>query len=317
MPYLMRRLQRLLIVLLVVTFSTFLLVSVLPGDAAYQIGGMDATPEEIEAIRDDLGLNSPVILRYLSWVAGLIQGDWGHSLLTGESVWDALAERVPVSVQLMVMAQIMALALAVPAGIIGAWRPDGPADRALTALGFACVSMPGFMTAILLIYYVSLHLGWLPATGYEPMSAGLWANLKPMILPALSLALVEWTALMRTLRAEMISTLQENYISLARAKGMGTLRILLVHALRPSGFSTITILGLQVARLLGGAIILEQIFGIPGIGRLLVHAVYTRDLVVIQGCVTFFALTYVAVNFLVDLAYAWLDPRVREARSHG
>ena len=173
------------------------------------------------------------------------------------------------------------------------------------------------MTAILLIFVFALGLGWLPATGYEPLSSGLWANLKPMILPALSLALVEWTILMRTLRVEMISVLQENYIALARAKGMSNLRILWVHALRPSSFSMITLLGLQVARLLGGTIIIEQIFGIPGVGRLLIHAVYTRDFVVIQGCVTFFALAFVTANFLVDIAYAWLDPRVRTRGSHG
>lgn len=317
MRYLLGRVQRLLIVLLVVTFSTFLLVSVLPGDVAYQIGGMDASESEIAEIREELGLNKPVPLRYLEWLAQLAQGDWGRSLLTGESVWHMIFERVPISLELMLLAQVMALAIAVPAGILGAWRPNGWGDRFITSLGFACVSMPGFMTAILLIYFFSLHLGWLPATGYEPLSAGLWANLKPMILPALSLALVEWTVLMRTLRAEMITTLQENYIALARAKGMSTTRVLLAHALRPSSFSLVTILGLQVARLLGGAIILEQIYGIPGIGRLLIHAVYTRDLIVIQGCVTFFALTYVIVNFLVDLAYAWLDPRVREARAHG
>lgn len=317
MRYLLRRVQRLLIVLLVVTFSTFLLVSVLPGDVAYQIGGMDASETEIAEIREELGLNKPVALRYLEWLARLAQGDWGRSLLTGESVWDMIIERVPISLELMLLAQVMALAIAVPAGILGAWRPNGWGDRFITSLAFACVSMPGFMMAILLIYFFSLHLGWLPATGYEPLSAGIWANLKPMILPALSLALVEWTVLMRTLRAEMITTLQENYIALARAKGMSTMRVLLAHALRPSSFSLVTILGLQVARLLGGAIILEQIYGIPGIGRLLIHAVYTRDLIVIQGCVTFFALTYVIVNFLVDLAYAWLDPRVREARAHG
>ena len=183
---------------------------------------------------------------------------------------------------------------------------------------FASVSMPSFMSGILLIYFFSLNLGWLPATGYEPLSEGLWANLKPMLLPALSLALVEWTILMRTLRAEMISVLQEDYISLARAKGMSNFRILLGHALRPSSFTMLTILGLQVARLLGGTVIIEQIFGIPGIGRLLIHAVFTRDYIVIQGCVTFFALVFVAANFLVDVAYAWLDPRVRNERlSHG
>lgn len=317
MRYVIGRVQRLVIVLVIVTFTTFLLVNVLPGDVAYQLGGMDASQEEIEQIRRSLGLDQPMLARYLGWMADLLRGDWGHSLLTGESVWEMITQRFPISLQLMLMAQFMALALAVPAGLATAWRAGGWLDRLVTSIGFAMVSMPTFLIAILLIYLFSLHLGWLPATGYEPISEGLWANLRPMILPAASLALVKWTVLMRTLRAEMIGTLQENHISLARAKGMSNLRILFAHALRPSSFSTVTILGLQVARLMSGAIILEQIFGIPGLGRMLIHAVYTRDFIVIQGCVTFFALTYVLMNFVVDLAYAWLDPRVRERRAHG
>ncbi|ASM74984.1 MULTISPECIES: ABC transporter permease [Roseobacteraceae] len=317
MRYLFGRVQRFSIVLFAVTLVTFALVNILPGDVAYTIAGMDASEQEVARIRDELGLNAPLVMRYLTWVGNVFTGDWGRSYLTGVPVWTEIAHRLPISLQLMVMAQLIALLLALPAGLICAFRPNSMADRIIGAVGFATVSVPSFMTAILLIYLFSLHLGWLPATGYEPLSAGLWANLRTLILPALSLALVEWTVLMRILRVDMIGVLGENYISLARAKGMSDMRILIVHALRPSSFSLITILGLQVARLMSGTIILEQIFGIPGVGRLLVHAVYTRDFIVIQGCVTFFALAFVVANFIVDLAYAWLDPRVREARAHG
>jgi len=317
MQYLIRRFQRLIIVLIAVTFATFLLVNILPGDVAYEMAGMDSSEEEVQEIREEMGLNRPVLIRYAEWVGGIFTGDWGRSFISDEDVWEAITDRFPVSFELMLLAQILALLMAIPAGMISAFRPNGRADRWVGSIAFASVSMPSFMTAILLIYFFSLHLGWLPATGYEPLSAGLWENLRPMILPALSLALVEWTVLMRTLRAEMIAVLQENYIALARAKGMSNFRILLVHALRPSSFSMITLLGLQVARLLGGTIIIEQIFGIPGVGRLLIHAVYTRDFIVIQGCVTFFALAFVTANFLVDIAYAWLDPRVRTGGAHG
>lgn len=318
MKYLLSRLQRLAIVLVSVTFVTFLLVNVLPGDVAYEMAGMDASEEDVQAIRDDLGLDRPLLVRYGEWAGGVFTGDWGKSFINEEDVWDAITSRFPVSLELMLLAQFIALSLAIPAGMISAFRPDSRADKVIGGIAFASVSMPSFMTGLLLIYLFSLTLGWLPATGYEPLSSGLWANLKPMILPALSLALVEWTVLMRTLRAEMISVLQEDYISLARAKGMSNLRILWAHALRPSSFTMLTILGLQVARLLGGAIIIEQIFGIPGVGRLLIYAVYTRDFIVIQGCVTFFALAFVAANFAVDVAYAWLDPRVRQGRgAHG
>ncbi|MGH1330200.1 MAG: ABC transporter permease [Paracoccaceae bacterium] len=317
MKFLFRRFQRLLVVLAAVTFVTFILVNVLPGDVAYEMAGIISSEEEVQAIREDLGLNRPMLVRYGEWVSGMLTGDWGKSFLSDEDVWDEIAGRFPVSLELMLLAQVIALVLAIPMGMASAFRPGGRADKIIGAVAFASVSMPSFMTAILLIYLFSLNLGWLPATGYEPLSSGLWANLRPMILPALSLALVEWTILMRTLRVEMIGVLQENYISLARAKGLGNLRILFVHALRPSSFSMVTLLGLQVARLLGGTIIIEQIFGIPGIGRLLVHAVYTRDFIVIQGCVTFFALAFVTANFLVDIAYAWLDPRVRSGKAHG
>jgi peptide/nickel transport system permease protein len=317
MRYLLYRLRRLVIVMIAVTFATFLLVNVLPGDVAYEMAGMDSSEEEVQAIREELGLNRNVVVRYFEWVGGVFVGDWGKSFLSDEDVWHAITERFPVSFELMLLAQILALMMAIPAGIASAFRPNGRADKVIGAIAFASVSMPSFMTAILLIFVFALGLGWLPATGYEPLASGLWANLRPMILPALSLALVEWTILMRTLRVEMISVLQENYIALARAKGMSNLRILLVHALRPSSFSMITLLGLQVARLLGGTIIIEQIFGIPGVGRLLIHAVYTRDFVIIQGCVTFFALAFVTANFLVDIAYAYLDPRVRTGGSHG
>ena len=321
MSALLRRVGRLAVVLVVVTLITFLLVAALPGDVALDIAGADATAEEVAEIRAEIGLDRPLVVRYLDWVSGIVAGDWGQSWRTGERVWDAIAQRVPASLELMALAQVIAVSLAIPAALLCARAPEGRADRIVGLLAFGSVSMPSFMTAVPLILLFSLTLGWLPATGYEPLSAGLRANLVPMILPALSLALVEWTALMRTLRAEMIGVLQETYIALARAKGMSDRRILLVHALRPSSFSMITLLGLQVGRLMGGSIIIEQIFGIPGVGRLLVNSVFSRDFMMIQGCVTFFALAYVLANFCTDLAYARLDPRVRglggKADAHG
>jgi peptide/nickel transport system permease protein len=318
MSYLVRRAQRLLIVLLAVTLFTFLLVNVLPGDVAYEIAGTEANPETVAAIRKELGLDRPVLLRYVEWLGGILVGNWGKSLKSSEPVWDAIVARFPVSFQLMLVAQTLALLLAVPLGVLSAYRAGRRPDKIIGTLAFMSVSMPAFMFAILLIFLFALKLEWLPATGYEPLSMGLWANLKTLILPALSFALVEWTILMRTLRAEMISVLQEDYISLARAKGLSDRRILLAHALRPSSFSMVTLLGLQVGRLMGGAIIIEEIFGIPGVGRLLIGAVYARDFVLIQGCVTFIAVGFVLVNFLVDIAYSLLDPRVRvSGAAHG
>lgn len=317
MRYLMGRVRHLLMVLFAVTFLTFILVNVLPGDVAYDIAGQDASEEEVQKIREDLGLNEPVLLRYVSWLGGVFIGDWGHSFRTGEPVAEAILSRFPVSFQLMVMAQVFAVAVAVPLGIWAAFRPSGRTDRMLAVGGFFFLSVPAFMMAIILIYVFGLWLEWLPVTGYEPLSEGLWANMRTFILPALSFALAEWTILMRVLRADMIGVLQEDYISMARAKGISTPRILWIHAMRPSSFSLVTLIGLQVGNLIGGSIIIESIFALPGVGRLLITAIYARDFMVIQGCVTFIAIGYVIINFTVDLCYALLDPRVRAARAHG
>ena len=317
MRFLLRRLPRLVVVLFAVTLLTFLLVNVLPGDVAYDIAGQDASEEEVQEIREDLGLNKPVLLRYVSWLGAFLVGDWGESFITGEPVIEAILSRFPVSLELMVLAQLFAVALALPFGIISAYRSGRPIDRWIAGGAFMCLSIPPFMVAILLIFLFTLYIQVLPATGYEPLSSGLFENLRYFILPALSFALAEWTVLMRVLRTDMIGVLQQDYIAMARAKGLPTLRIILVHALRPSSFSMITILGLQIGSLIGGSIIIESIFALPGVGRLLVNSIYSRDFIVIQGCVTFIAVAYVLVNFTVDMIYAVLDPRIRVEGAHG
>lgn len=317
MTYLMRKLRRLLLVLFAVTLLTFVLGNVLPGDVAYDIAGQDSSEAEVQAIRSELGLDRHVLLRYFQWLGAFLLGDWGRSFRTGEPVTEAIFSRFPVSFELMLLAQVFALTLALPAGVISAYRAGTRVDRGIAAFGFCSLSIPPFMGAILLILGLALAARVLPATGYQPLSAGLWANVRTFVLPALSIALAEWTVLMRVLRAEMIGVLQEEYIMVARAKGLPTWRIILVHALRPSSFSMVTILGLQVGTLMGGAIIIETIFALPGVGRLLINAVYARDFVVVQGVVTFIAIGYVLVNFGVDLVYALLDPRIRTESAGG
>ena len=317
MRYVIGRFGHLVAVLFLVTVVTFLLVNVMPGDIAYDIAGQEASEEEVQAIREDLGLNRPVVIRYVDWLFGMVTGDWGISYRTGEPVTEAILSRFPVSLELMIVAQLLAVLLAVPLGIFSALRATGKVDRLVTVTGFFFLSVPSFMMAIILIYIFGLWLNWLPVTGYERISEGLWTNLRNFILPALSIALAEWTLLTRVLRADMIGVLQEDYISMARAKGMPMHRILWVHAMRPSSFSLITLLGLQVGGLIGGSIIIESSFALPGVGRLLVTAIFTRDFMIIQGCVTFIAVGYVLINFAVDMCYALLDPRVRTARAHG
>jgi peptide/nickel transport system permease protein len=307
------RLAYLLPVLFAVTLLTFLIASLLPGDLAHAMLGDQATPEAVAALRRDMGLDQPLWWRYLHWLGGILQGDFGRSFRTGEPVLGAIAARLPVSLELMLLAEITALAISIPLAIQCAVNSGGTFDRVVTGVAFAKLSIPNFMAAILLIYVFAVALRLLPATGYTPLEEDWLGNLRSMLLPALTLALAEWPVLMRVLRSDMIATLQEDYITMAKAKGLKQRRILFVHALKPSSLTLITVAGINIGRLIGGAVIVESVFALPGIGRLLLGAIYTRDFMILQGVVLFVAAGFVIVNFLVDMLYAVLDPRVRHA----
>jgi peptide/nickel transport system permease protein len=306
-----RKLLHLVPILIAVTLLTFLVATLLPGDTAYAILGDQATPENLAALRHQMGLDQPIAWRYLHWLADLLRGDFGRSVRTGETVLGAIGARLPVSLELMLMAEIAGLVIAIPLGIVCAVRQGGSFDRLMTASAFGMLSVPAFLWAILLIYLFAVRLRVLPATGWVPFAEDPIGNLRSFVLPALTLALGEWPVLMRVLRSDMIATLQEDYILMAKAKGLETARILFVHALKPSSLTLVTLVGINIARLIGGAVIIESIFALPGIGRLLVGAIYARDFIIMQGVVLFVALGFVLLNFAVDLLYAVLDPRVR------
>jgi peptide/nickel transport system permease protein len=230
-------------------------------------------------------------------------------------VLQAVTERLPVSFELMILAEIFGLVFGVPLAIVCAARSGSAFDRFMTGSAFAMLSVPAFLSAILLIYLFAVELRWLPATGHVPFTEDPAANLRFMVLPALTLALAEWPGIMRVLRSDMIATLQEDYIALAKAKGLKASRILFVHALKPSSLTLVTITGINIGRLIGGAVIVETIFALPGIGRLLVGAIYTRDLIILQGVVLLVAAGFVIMNFIVDLLYAVLDPRIRHGHA--
>jgi peptide/nickel transport system permease protein len=313
--FIARRLLYLLPVLIAVSLLTFLIASLLPGDLAYVILGDQATPEKVEALRQDMGLDQPVWWRYLGWLGHVLQGDFGRSFRTGQTVLQAVAERLPVSFELMLLAEIAALAIGIPLAIACAVKSGTAFDRFMTGSAFGMLSVPTFLSAILLIYLFAVQLHWLPATGYVPFSEDPIGNLRCFVLPALTLALGEWPVLMRVLRSDMIATLQEDFIAMARAKGLKPSRILLVHALKPSSLTLVTVTGINIGRLIGGALIIETIFALPGIGRLLVGAIYARDFIILQGVVLFVAAGFVVVNFIVDMLYAVLDPRIRHGRA--
>ena len=313
--FIARRLLYLVPVLIAVSLLTFSIASLLPGDLAYVILGDQATPEKVAALRADMGLDQPILWRYLGWLGHVLQGDFGRSFRTGQTVLQAVAERLPISIELMLLAQLGALAIGVPVAIICAARSGGPFDRLMTGTAFGMLSVPTFLSAILLIYLFAVELRVLPATGYVPLAEDPLANLRFFVLPSLTLALAEWPGIMRVLRSDMIATLQEDYIALAKAKGLTPGRILLVHALKPSSLTLVTVTGINIGRLIGGAVIVETIFALPGIGRLLVSAISTRDLIILQGVVLLVAAGFVIMNFIVDTLYAVLDPRIRHGHA--
>jgi peptide/nickel transport system permease protein len=310
-----RRLLYLVPVLVAVSLLTFLIASLLPGDLAYVILGDQATPDKVAALRHDMGLDQPIWWRYLGWLGHVLEGDFGRSFRTGQTVLQAVAERLPVSFELMLLAELAALAIGIPLAIACAVRAGSAFDRFITGSAFGMLSVPAFLAAILLIYLFAVDLRWLPATGYIPFSEDPLGNLRCFVLPALTLALGEWPVLMRVLRSDMISTLQEDYIAMARAKGLKPSRILLVHALKPSSLTLVTVTGINIGRLMGGTVIVESVFALPGIGRLLLGAIYTRDLIILQGVVLCVACGYVLMNFIVDMLYAVLDPRIRHGHA--
>src|SRR5437899_4656595 len=315
LEFVARRLVYVVPVLIAVSLLTFLIASLLPGDLAYVILGDQATPEKVAALRHDMGLDEPIWWRYLSWLGNVLQGDFGRSFRTGQTVLQAVAERLPVSIELILLAQLGALAIGIPLAIACAVRSGSAFDRFMTGSAFSMLSVPAFLSAILLIYLFAVELRWLPATGYVPFNEDPVGNLRSFLLPALTLALGEWPVLMRVLRSDMIATLQEDYIAMARAKGLKPSRILLVHALKPSSLTLVTVTGINIGRLIGGAVIVETIFALPGIGRLLVGAIYTRDLIILQGVVLLVAAGFVIMNFIVDMLYAVLDPRIRHGHA--
>jgi len=310
------RLVRLGATLLAVSFLTFLLVELLPGDPVDTIlAGTDRTPELEARVREDLNLDDPFLVRYFTWLGNALQGDLGESYINqGQSVMDTILDRVPVTAQLAFMAIVMALILAIPIGILGAYRQGKWQDSVSSAGVQVALSVPNFIIGIFLVWIFSVQLGWLPATGWSRITeAGLWENLKTAILPASALAMTQMAIFSRLVRSDMVATLQENYILAARAKGMTDRFILFRHALRPSSLSLMTIVGINFGALLGGTVVIETLFAIPGLGFRLINAITSRDILVIQGITIFVATIYVVINTVVDLLYAVVDPRIRRA----
>jgi peptide/nickel transport system permease protein len=316
LPLILRRLAHLVVVLFFVTLFVALLTAMLPGDPVDAIAGF-GSPEQKDALREELGLDDPVWQQYGRWIGDFVTGDLGgYYSITGERpVMDRVRDSLPVSLQLMVYAQVLALVIAIPAGVITAYKAGTRADKAANATAFGMLAIPNFALALVLAYYVGVEFGWLPVSGYVKPSEDLVEHIRRMALPAISLAVGQIAVYMRLLRSDMIATLQEDFITMAKSKGVSPRRVLWRHALRPSSLTLLTVAGLNVGTLIGGAVIIEVIFSMPGVGTLLFEAIQARQYIALQSLVALIAVGYVLVNFLVDVLYAVLDPRIRHARA--
>ncbi|MFI9628784.1 ABC transporter permease [Streptomyces sp. NPDC052042] len=300
-------------VLLGVTFLVYVLLDMLPGDTAEVIvaSSDQPSPEAVEAIRHNLGLDQPLLVRYVHWLGALFQGDLGQSYRTGQSVLGAVVDRLPVTLELMVVAEVVSLAVAIPLAAIAANRRDSVRDRIIAVFTFGMQSLPHFMVALLLVFLLAVKLKLLPAIGYVPLQDGVMENIKSLAIPTLALSAGLIPLYLRVLRTEMVRTLQEDYILLARSIGLRSGTILTRYALKPSLPTLVTVVGVNIGVLVGGTVVIELISGLPGVGTLLFTSINARDYVMVQGLILLIASAYVVANFFVDMLYTFLDPRVR------
>lgn len=309
--FVLKRMVAALPVMAVVASVVFAILRLTPGDPAAILAGDSATPEQLDAIRQNLGLDLPVYQQFFNWIGQLLSGDLGTSLLSGTPVIEMIGQRMGPSIALCLSTIIVAIVVAVPLGVLAAWRQGKLLDRAVMALSVLGFSIPVFVTAYVLILTLSLGAGWFPVQGYKPLSDGLWPFLRSITLPTMALSTVYIALIARITRTSVIEVMNEDYIRTARAKGLSERGVLLGHALRNAAVPIVTIIGVGVAMLIGGVVVTESVFNLPGLGRLVVEAVLARDYPVIQALILLFALVYVLINLLVDVSYTLFDPRIR------
>jgi len=309
--YVARRLLALLPVALVVATVAFVLMHLAPGDPASVIAGPYASADDVKRLQHQLGLDAPLPAQLVRWYARLLRGDLGDSIFLRRPVLEAIADRVEPTLLLTSLATLLAVAIGVPAGIVSARRPNSSEDQALMLFALLGISVPNFLLGLLLILVFSVHLGWFPVAGYSPLEHGALQTLRSLVLPAVALGVVQSGLIARITRSAMLDVLREPFILAGRAKGLAERTVVWKHALKNAMIPTVTIIGVSFAVLLGGAIVVETVFNIPGLGRLIISAVLRRDYPVIQGVVLCVAAVYMVINLLVDLSYLAFDPRVR------
>ena len=309
--FLARRLLATIPVLLIVAVLVFLMLRLTPGDPAAILAGDAANTEQIERIRESLGLNRPIVVQFGIWFGNLLSGDLGESFYYKQQVTALIAQRLEPTISLAALTTLFAVLVSVPLGVLAAWRFGGWFDRALMGFSVLGFLVPVFVLSYMLIWLVSLKLGWLPVQGYRRLADGAGPWLYHLVLPSVTLSVIYIALIARVTRASVMDALGEDYIRTARAKGLPEARVLVRHALANAAVPIVTVIGIGIALLIGGVVVTESVYAIPGLGRLTVDAVLARDFPTIQGVILFFSFIYVLVNLLVDLSYLFLDPRIR------
>lgn len=309
--YALRRLAVALPILVAVTFCVFALVDLAPGDPAAAIAGENPTPERINEIRVMLGLDEPLLSRYVSWFTDAVQADLGASLANGQSVTQVIGDRLPVTISLVAVAMLITLVVGLAAGMVAALRHGRPADRVITALASGAIALPPFWVALVLVLLFSVNLGWFPSIGYEPLSAGLWPWLSHLLLPAIALSLLPMAEVTMQFRQALSTVLKLDYITNAEARGLSRPRVLGKHAAKNAAVPVTTVFAYRFAQVLGGTVAIESVFDLPGIGRLAVNSVLSRDIPVLLGLVALTTLIVLVINLLVDISYGYFNPKVR------
>ena len=314
--YAIKRIGLFIPTVLLVTVIVFVVMRLIPGDPALAILSADDavyTQEELAQLRAELGTDRPIAIQYFEWISGFLRGDFGTSYWWGGPVMERLGERIPVTIELALLGILLAVVCAVPLGVLSAIKPDSPLDYLSRIFTLVGISIPTFFSGILLTLVLIRAFGWLPPLGYEDIWEDPWTNVKQLVLPALALGFYDMAFIARVTRSSMMEILREDYMRTARAKGLRELIVLSRHGLKNAVLPVLTISGWQFGRLFGGTVIIEKIFLIPGVGQLLIDAIYQRDFPTIQAVIVIVALSIVVVNLLVDLLYGWLDPRIRYA----
>jgi peptide/nickel transport system permease protein len=309
--YIVRRVLATIPVMVIVALFVFSLLYIAPGDPAAIIAGDQATPADVARIRLSLGLDRPFLVRFGEWSWRILHGDLGTSIFTNLPVTHMIAQRIEPTVSLMILTLVFSVLIAVPLGVVAAWKQGSLIDRLVMVFAVFGFSVPVFVMGYVLAYIFALQLDWLPVQGFTPIENGFWPFLRNLILPAVALGLIYIALIARITRATMLEVLSQDYVRTAKAKGVGQRAILFLHALKNAAVPIVTVIGIGVALLIGGTVVTESVFAIPGLGRLTVDAILRRDYPIIQGVVLIFSFVYVLVNLAVDLVYTLFDPRIR------